>query len=224
MTPPAPTTPSATHEAAEALHAALQRCGLVAILRGITPAEAAAVGAAIVQAGIEVLEVPLNSPQPLHSISALRQALPQAVVGAGTVLSAQQVREVHAAGGRLVVAPNFDAAVVRETLHLGMACVPGVATPTEAFAALAAGAHALKLFPAEMITPPALKALRAVLPADATLLPVGGIATHNMAAFRAAGANGFGIGSALYRPGRSAVEVATAAREFVAAWRGTISA
>ncbi len=224
MNLPAPNANVTPHEAAQALRAGLQRCGLVAILRGITPAEAPAVGAAIVQAGIEVLEVPLNSPQPLQSITALREQCPLALVGAGTVLTAGQVREVHAAGGRLVVAPNFDASVVREALHLGMACVPGVATPTEAFAALAAGAHALKLFPAEMITPPVLKALRAVLPADVPLLPVGGIATHNMAAFRAAGADGFGIGSALYRPGRSAVEVATAAREFVAAWRGTISA
>ena len=209
---------------AQALRAALGRCSLVAILRGITPAEAPAIGAAILAAGIEVLEVPLNSPQPLHSISALRERFAQAVVGAGTVLTAQQVREVHAAGGQLIVSPHFDAAVVREALALGLACVPGVATPTEAFAALAAGAHALKLFPAEMLTPPVVKALRAVLPADAPLLPVGGISAQNMAAYRAAGADGFGIGSALYRPGRDPADVAAAAASFVAAWRATISA
>jgi 2-dehydro-3-deoxyphosphogalactonate aldolase len=220
--PGAAAAPAAQRHAA--FDAALQRCGLVAILRGITPAEAPAVGEGIVRAGIDMLEVPLNSPQPLHSIAALRERLPQALVGAGTVLSAQQVREVHAAGAQLVVAPNFNAAVVHEALALGMACVPGVATPTEAFAALAAGAHALKLFPAELLTPPVLKALRAVLPADALLLPVGGISAQNMAAYRAAGADGFGIGSALYRPGREAAEVLASAHAFVAAWRGTMRA
>lgn len=214
----------AASSSATALADALDACGLVAILRGITPGETSAVGAALCGAGIGILEVPLNSPQPLDSIAALREQQPRALVGAGTVLTATQVREVHAAGGQLVVAPNFDAAVVREALTLGLACVPGVATPTEAFAALAAGAHALKLFPAEMLLPPVVKALRAVMPRQARLLPVGGITPHNMAAFRQAGANGFGIGSALYQPGRSAADVAASARDFVAAWRGTMAA
>jgi 2-dehydro-3-deoxyphosphogalactonate aldolase len=134
------------------------------------------------------------------------------------------VREVHAAGGQLVVAPNFNAEVVREAQRLGMVCLPGVLTPTEAFAALAAGASGLKLFPAEMIAPAAVKALRAVLPAQALLLPVGGIGTDNMGAYRAAGANGFGIGSALYKPGMTAAEVKHNAMDFMAAWAGTMRA
>jgi 2-dehydro-3-deoxyphosphogalactonate aldolase len=136
------------------------------------------------------------------------------------VLSAAQVREVHAAGGRIIISPHFDVDVVREAVRLGLACVPGVATPSEAFAALNAGAHALKLFPAELITPTVLKAMRAVLPASTPLLPVGGITPDNMAAYLSAGASGFGLGSALYKPGSSAQQVCEAAQRFVQALRG----
>lgn len=206
------------------LEIALRACPLVAILRGITPAEAVPVGQVLVDAGFRVIEVPLNSPDPLASISALAHAFPRAVVGAGTVLRRQQVGPVQAAGGRLVVAPNFSDEVVQEARDLGLACLPGVATPTEAFAALDAGADGIKLFPAELISPAVVKAMRAVLPADAWLLPVGGITPANMAAYRAAGANAFGIGSALYKPGMSVEEVALQARAFVDAAAGTIRA
>jgi 2-dehydro-3-deoxyphosphogalactonate aldolase len=205
--------------AADRLHTALQTLPLVAILRGLTPAEAVPVGQALVDAGFTLLEVPLNSPDPLASIAALARAFPQALVGAGTVLDAEAVRAVANAGGALVVAPNTNTLVITEAVRLGMVCLPGVATPTEAFAALAAGAHGLKLFPAELVTPSVLKALCAVLPAGVPLLPVGGITPDNMAAYRAAGATGFGIGSALYRPGRSAAEVAVLAQRFALAWR-----
>jgi len=196
---------------------------LVAILRGLLPADAVAVGQALVAQGMSLIEVPLNSPQPLTSIAALSAALPDALVGAGTVLTPQQVREVHAAGGQLIVSPNFNAEVVAEAVHLGLICLPGVMTPSEAFAALAAGAHGLKLFPAEIITPAAVKALRAVLPADALLLPVGGITPATMDAYRAAGASGVGLGSALYRPGLDAAEVARHAAPFVQAWRHRVA-
>jgi 2-dehydro-3-deoxyphosphogalactonate aldolase len=204
--------------------AALTRLPLVAILRGLRPDEALPIGQALLGAGWRLIEVPLNSPQPLQSIEAMAAALPAALVGAGTVLSAAQVRNVHAAGGQLVVSPNFDADVVRAAVRLGMVCLPGVMTATEAFAALQAGASGLKLFPAEMITPAVVKALRAVLPAQTLLLPVGGISVDNMAAYRAAGASGFGIGSALYAPGMSAAQVAENAMKFIAAYAGTIRA
>jgi len=200
------------------LQKALAQCPLVAILRGITPVEAPAVGQRLVDQGFAIIEVPLNSPQPLESIARLAGDHPQHLVGAGTVGSAAQVREVRAAGGRLIVSPHWDRAVMEASLQEGMVCMPGVATPTEAWAAWQAGAHALKLFPAEMITPPVLKALRAVLPPELPLLPVGGISSANMAAYWQAGASGFGIGSALYAPGRSAEAVAQAAAEFKAAW------
>ena len=203
---------------------ALTTLPLVAILRGLQPFEALAIGHALIDEGWRLIEVPLNSPQPLASIEMLASDLPGALVGAGTVLTAQQVRDVHAAGGRLIVAPNFDAAVVRAAAQLGMVCLPGVATATEAFAALAAGAHGLKLFPAELITPAVVKALRAVLSADTVLLPVAGITPSNMAPYRAAGADGFGLGSALYRPGIDAAEVGANARAFIDAWRGVTPA
>ncbi|NBQ88216.1 MAG: 2-dehydro-3-deoxy-6-phosphogalactonate aldolase [Betaproteobacteria bacterium] len=203
---------------------AMAQLPLVAILRGIEPDNAVAVGEALWQAGFRLIEVPLNSPQPLQSIARLRAALPHALVGAGTVLGVDEVRAVHAAGGQCVVAPNFNPEVVREALALGMACMPGVMTPSEAFAALALGAHALKLFPAEALPPAAVKALRAVLPPEARLLPVGGIDARNLAAYRTAGASGAGLGSSLYQPGRSAAEVGQRARDLAAAWTGTIAA
>lgn len=193
---------------------------LVAILRGMRPEEAAAVGAALAEAGFRVLEVPLNSPQPLESIRRLAQSLgEQFLVGAGTVMTPTQVDAVAAAGGRLIVMPHADAAVIRAAKQAGLLCVPGVATPTEAFAALAAGADGLKLFPAEQVTPAGLKAWRAVLPRDVPVLPVGGIAPDTMARWIDAGAQGFGIGSALYAPGIDAAEVARRAHAFAQAWR-----
>ena len=203
---------------------AMARLPLVAILRGLQPLEALAVGQVLVDAGWDMLEVPLNSPQPLQSIATLRQAFPQALVGAGTVLTPENVRQVHSAGGELIVSPNFNPAVVAEAVRLGMVCLPGVMTASEAFAALAAGASGLKIFPAEMITPQVLKALRAVLPVDALVLPVGSISPLNMPAFRDAGANGFGLGSALFKPGMTPAQVAESAAEFKAAWAGTMRA
>jgi len=211
---------TSTNTPAHTMARALAQLPLIAILRGLTPAEAPAVGEALVGSGFAIIEVPLNSPEPLQSIAALAAQLPQTLIGAGTVLNAQQVKDVHAAGGRLVVAPNFNPAVVAQALALNMVVLPGVATPTEAFAALDAGAHGLKLFPAEMITPATVKALRAVLPQTAALLPVGGITPDNMAAYLAAGANGFGLGSALYAPGKSASAVQLQAAAFARALKG----
>lgn len=197
--------------------AAIHALPLVAILRGLRPDEAVAVGTALVSTGWQLIEVPLNSPQPLDSIAALAAALPNALIGAGTVLTVADVRNVHAAGGQLIVSPNFNPEVVRETVRLGMVSLPGVITPSEAFAALEAGASGLKLFPAEQISPAVVKALRAVLSASTLLLPVGGIGLRNMGEWQAAGASGFGIGSALYKPGMSAAEVKANAIEFIAA-------
>ena len=214
-------TPAMTdlYNPAQSLAQAMAQLPLIAILRGLTPTEAPEIGEALVSSGFAIIEVPLNSPEPLHSIAALTRLFPHALIGAGTVLNAQQVKDVHAAGGRLVVAPNFNPAVVAQALALNMVVLPGVATPTEAFAALDAGAHGLKLFPAEMISPATVKALRAVLPKAAALMPVGGITPDNMAVYRAAGATGFGLGSALYAPGRSAEQVQEMALAFVRAWR-----
>ncbi|WP_076997367.1 2-dehydro-3-deoxy-6-phosphogalactonate aldolase [Variovorax sp. KK3] len=206
----------------ESFSAAMAQLPLVAILRGLSPAEAPEVGDAIVGAGFRLLEVPLNSPEPLRSIALLRERFPDALVGAGTVLDAQQVREVHAAGGQLIVAPNFNPAVLAEATRLGLLSLPGVMTPTEAFGALAAGATGLKLFPAELASPAVVKALLAVLPSDTRLLPVGGITPAGMQAWRDAGAAGFGIGSALYKPGKSAAAVRESAMDFVAAFQGLL--
>lgn len=214
------TIPLSRNTPAHTLAQAMTRLPLIAILRGLTPFEAPAIGQALVDSGFALIEVPLSSPEPLQSISVLTQLFPQALIGAGTVLSAQQVKDVHAAGGRLVVSPNFNPTVVAQALALGMVVLPGVATPSEAFAALEAGAHGLKLFPAEMISPDTVKALRAVLPYDAPLMPVGGITPDNMSAYLTAGAHGFGLGSALYAPGRSAQDVQRAAERFVRAFRG----
>ncbi len=199
---------------------AMRQLPLVAILRGLTPAEAPAIGEALTGEGFRMIEVPLNSPDPLASIGHLAAAHPDALVGAGTVLTVNEVREVYAAGGRLVVSPCFDAQVVRAALDLGMVCLPGVLSPSEAFAALRTGAQGLKLFPAEMTPPNVVKALRAVIPAQVPLLPVGGVSPQNLAAFRAAGASGAGLGSALYRPGDDAARVRAQAHAFVQAWTG----
>jgi 2-dehydro-3-deoxyphosphogalactonate aldolase len=194
--------------------------GLIAILRGLTPADAVAVGQVLYQAGFRLIEVPLNSPDPFDSIRLLRDALPaDCLLGAGTVLESAKVAQVKAAGGGLIVMPHSDGAVIRAAKNAGMLCAPGVATPTEAFAALAAGADALKLFPAEQLGPSVLKAWRAVLPKTVPLLPVGGITPDNMQPFVDAGAAGFGLGSALYKPGQGAAEVGVNAQAFQCAWQ-----
>jgi 2-dehydro-3-deoxyphosphogalactonate aldolase len=193
---------------------------LVAILRGLTQAEAPAVGAALFEAGFRMLEVPLNRPGAIECIALLaRQAPADALVGGGTMLTLDDVRAVHGAGGRLMVSPNCDVGVIRLAASLGMFCAPGVATPTEAFNAIGAGAHALKIFPAEMVGPSGLKAMKAVLPPEMPLWPVGGIKPETMAAWLAAGATGFGIGGALFTPGLTAAEVGTRAQAYVDAWR-----
>jgi 2-dehydro-3-deoxyphosphogalactonate aldolase len=182
----------------------LARCDLVAILRGVRPEEAVPVAAALEASGFAIVEVPLNSPDPLASIAALAREFGQRMlIGAGTVMTEAQVSDIAGAGGRLIVTPHADAAVVRVAKRQGLLAVPGFFTPAEAFGMLAAGADALKLFPAEGANPATLRALRAVLPMGTMVLPVGGIDASNMAAWRAAGAAGFGIGSAIYKPGDS---------------------
>jgi 2-dehydro-3-deoxyphosphogalactonate aldolase len=197
---------------------------LIAILRGLTPDEAVEVGEALLAAGFRCLEVPLNSPEPLKSIGRLQEALgDRALVGAGTVLNEQAVRDVAAVGGRIIISPNMDEAVIRATKSAGLLSLPAFFTPSEAFRAIAAGADGLKLFPAEAASPKVLKAMRAVLPPDFPIFPVGGVGPDNMAEYRAAGAAGFGIGSSLYAPGRSAEDVGERARNLVIAWRESLS-
>jgi len=205
--------------ALEKFRAAMHELPLVAILRGLKPAEAPAIGDVLFEAGFRLIEVPLNSPQPLDSIEFLRQRLPEAVVGAGTVLAAAEVRSVAEAGGELIVAPNFEREVVVTTVRLGMVSLPGIMTPTEAFSALAAGAHGLKLFPAELASPAVVKAMLAVLPKGTAMIPVGGIAANNLAAWHDGGAAGFGLGSSLYKPGDDAATVRAKAAVIVAAYK-----
>ena len=198
---------------------AMAQLPLVAILRGLGPDEALEIGRALVDEGFALIEVPLNSPDPMVSIQRLAETFgDRAMIGAGTVLDSADVPRIAEAGGRLVVMPHSDPAVIGAAKRAGLACVPGFSTPTEAFAALAAGADALKLFPAEANPPAALKAMRAVLPAGISLLPVGGITPEAMAPYRAAGAAGFGLGSALYKPGSTAGDVARQAAAFRSAW------
>ena len=201
------------------LDAAFTTLPLVAILRGLTPDEAEATARTLYDGGFRLIEVPLNSPQPFDSIAAIRKLLPSdALVGAGTVMTAEQVSQLADLGAELVVMPHADTEIIRATKALGMVSLPGVTTPTEAFAALKAGADALKLFPAELIGPQVVKAMRAVLPPDVRLLPVGGITPGAMKPYLEAGVAGFGLGSALYTPGMPLEQIAERADQFVAAW------
>lgn len=198
---------------------------LVAILRGLAPDEAPTCGAVLFGAGFRLLEVPLNRPGAIEAIRALAAiAPPDAVIGGGTMLTRAHVDAVAAAGGRLFVAPNCNPDLIAYAASLGMLCAPGVATPTEAFAALDAGAHALKLFPAETIGVKGLKAMKTVLPDGTPLWPVGGVTPADLPAWRAAGATGAGIGSQLYAPGVTPLELEERARAFAAAWRQGVSA
>ena len=194
---------------------------LVAILRGLTPQEAIPIAEVLYEIGFRVIEVPLNSPQPFDSIAAIAKRFgDDTLVGAGTVLQIDDVNRVYDAGGKLIVMPHADVAIIRAAKKLGMICTPGIATPTEGFVALAAGADGLKTFPAEMLTPPVVKALRAVFPKNVIMIPVGRIAPESMADFWRAGARAFGLGSALYRPGASVDAVRIAAARFVEAAAG----
>ncbi|WP_129643065.1 2-dehydro-3-deoxy-6-phosphogalactonate aldolase [Peristeroidobacter agariperforans] len=199
-----------------AFDAAVRRCPLIAILRGVRPDEVVSIGEALLDAGFTLLEVPLNSPDPLDSVARLAQAFAgRAVVGAGTVLEEREVDAVQAAGGTMIISPNASIDVIVRTARAGLVSLPGIATPSEAFAALRAGATALKLFPAEGSSPAVLKAMRAVLPSGVRVFPVGGITPDNLSGWRKAGAAGFGLGSALYTPGLTPEQVSIRARKFV---------
>lgn len=203
--------------AAELFHRYFDQCPLVAIIRGVRPDEAEAIGGAVHEAGIRIIEVPLNSPDPIESIRRLAAKFGETMlVGAGTVLEPERVAEVGAAGGRLIVAPNTNVEVIEETIAAGMVSCPGFFTPSDAFDALEAGATALKLFPAEAASPPVLKSQRAVIPKDVPILVVGGIRPDGMRPWLDAGADGFGLGGGLYQPGQSAAATADKARAYVA--------
>lgn len=204
----------------EAFDAAFEQLPLIAILRGVKPDEVEDVGEALVEAGFTLIEVPMNSPDPLESVARLAKRFAgRAVIGAGTVLREDQVDAVRAAGGTMIISPNANLSVIRASAAAGLVSLPGIATPSEAFAALDAGATALKLFPAEAASPAVLKAMRAVQPAAARVLPVGGVGPDTMTPWLEAGAAGFGLGSALYKPGMSAAEVGRNADAFVRALR-----
>ncbi|RWL82191.1 MAG: 2-dehydro-3-deoxy-6-phosphogalactonate aldolase [Mesorhizobium sp.] len=195
------------------------RRGLVAILRGLKPSEAVAIGKAIHDAGIEAIEVPLNSPEPFVSIADLVKALPQsALIGAGTVLTAADVDALHRAGGRLLVSPNIDAEVMGRAMHHGMVTMPGVFTPTEAFQGIRLGASALKFFPASVLGASGIAAIRAVLPPATLIGAVGGVSDKDFAGYKAVGVSVFGLGSSLYKPGATVEDVARRASAAVAAW------
>jgi len=198
-----------------------RRIPLVAILRGLVPAEAADIGNALYESGFRALEVPLNRPGAIECIAILTRALPaDALVGGGTMLTVADVDAVHGAGGRLMVSPNCDVRVIAHAASLGMLCAPGVVTPTEAFAALQAGAHALKLFPADMVGHGGLKALNSVVPAGTDFWPVGGVTPESMAPWVKAGATGFGIGGQLFSPGATVDQVRQKAHAYMQAWKG----
>lgn len=199
------------------------RRGLVAILRGLTPGEAAEIGSAIFEAGIEAIEVPLNSPDPFASIETLVQLLPDALVGAGTVLVPQDVDRLHDAGGRLLVSPNIDAEVMQRAAHHGMVTMPGVFTPTEALLALRLGASALKFFPANVLGPGGIAAIRAVLPPDAVIGAVGGVSESNFADYQKVGVRTFGLGSSLFKPGMAVAMVREQAQAAVRAYDAVFS-
>ena len=200
----------------QSLTTALTQCPFVAILRGVRPDEVAEVGAVLIAAGFTMIEVPLNSPDPLRSISVLAERFGDStLIGAGTVIEVEDVARVAEAGGRMIISPNANPAVIAETKRLDLLSLPGICTPTEAFRALAAGADALKLFPAEALPPPVVKALTAVLPKSVALLPVGGIGADNIADYLGAGAAGFGIGSSLYKPGKPLADIARDAAAFI---------
>jgi 2-dehydro-3-deoxyphosphogalactonate aldolase len=196
----------------------LAQCPLIAIIRGVTPDEVEGIGEALVEAGLRIIEVPLNSPDPLRSVERLaRRFGDRALIGAGTVLQPEQVASVASAGGRIIVSPNTHPPVIQAAVAAGLVSAPGYFTPSEAFTALGAGAHALKLFPAEAASPEVVKAQRAVIPKETPLLVVGGVTPDKIAPYLDAGANGFGLGGAVYKPGQSAAEVAGQARAFTAA-------
>lgn len=194
------------------------QCRLVGIIRGVTPDEAPKIAQALFDGGIRIIEVPLNSPDPFDSIRSIAKLLgEEALVGAGTVIDLQQVERVREAGGRLIVSPNSNPSVISASVAAGLASLPGFFTPSEAFSALGCGASALKLFPAEAVSPKVIKSLRAVLPKDVNLLMVGGIEPESMDEWMDSGANGFGLGGGLYKPGQSAAETLRKARAYVEA-------
>ena len=197
---------------------------MVAILRGLTPQRAAETGAALVEAGFRIIEVPLNSPDPFHTIEILARQHGDCLVGAGTVLTAAEVDRVQAAGGRLVVAPNCDPEVIRRALELGMRVMPGIATATEAFAAVRAGATELKLFPASTYGAGHLRALKSVLPKQAKIYPVGGVGSQDIAEWLASGADGFGFGGELFKPAYTLADVAARAKGMFEALRQSTKA
>lgn len=204
-------------DASETLHRYLDQCPLVAIIRGVTPAEAESIGEAVHEAGIRIIEVPLNSPEPLRSIEALARRFGDSMlVGAGTVLDPSDVARVRDVGGRIIVSPDTNPKVISAAAAAGLVSSPGYFTPSEAFTAIRAGAHALKLFPAEAASPAVLKAQLAVIPKHVPVLVVGGVRPDSMRAWRDAGAAGFGLGGGLYKPGQSPRETLEKARAYVA--------